>query len=71
MTEKLITIFVHDKITGKGNYGDDLASPYFGVKEHMTEYFKDGFKIKSINTIGGAGGCLSGWIIVHISDAPF
>lgn len=62
-TQKVVTFFLHDNCRG-GNYGDPKASPLFDVTEHLNAYLADGWRVTSIDTLGGAGGKLSGWVIV-------
>jgi hypothetical protein len=60
---KLVTVFLHDKAES-GRYGDPKANPLFGVTEHLENYLKEGWAVKDLRTLGGAGGCLSGWVVV-------
>ena len=72
MEHKLVTIFLHDKFDGaKGSYGEAAAGPFFGVKEHLSELLEQGWTIKEIQTIGGAGGGLSGWIVAVLEKKPY
>lgn len=64
MKQKLVTMFLHDVQSEKGAYGDPKTNRLFGVTEHLQEYLDDGWTIKDVKTLGGAGGCLSGWIVV-------
>lgn len=65
MRQRLVTIFVHDRFDPKkGGYGDPEASPLFGLADHLTDELADGWTIREVRTLGGAGGCLSGWIVV-------
>lgn len=63
--QKLVTIFLHDSFDQKkGSYGEPTSNRLFGVSEHLEEYLKEGWTVKEFKTLGGAGGLLSGWIIV-------
>lgn len=65
MSQKLVTVFVHDNTNkGKSVYGDPGAGEFFGVKEHLQSHLSEGWRIKEFKILGGAGGCLSGWIVV-------
>ena len=64
MRNKIVTFFLHDHFDKKkGGYGNADASDLFGVKDHLTEYLDDGWTVKDLRTLGGAGGCLSGWVV--------
>lgn len=64
MEQKLVTVFLHDKFDAtKGGYGDPASSPLFGVAEHLEDLLKEGWRVKDLHTLGGAGGCLSGWVV--------
>ncbi len=64
MAQRLVTVFLHDAFDPrKGGYGDPEASPLFGVAEHLAGDLADGWRVKELATIGGAGGKLSGWIV--------
>lgn len=64
MKQKIVTVFLHDTFDAqRGDYGEPKASPLFGVTEHLNDYLKDGWEVKSLATLGGAGGRLSGWIV--------
>lgn len=69
--QKFVTIFLHDRYDKKqGDYGDPECSRLFGVTEHLEDYLKDGWTVKEFKTFGGAGGCLSGWIVVLLEKTP-
>jgi len=71
MKQKLVTLFLHDRMEPvNGTYGDPSANRLFGVTEHLESYFKDGWQLRGFQTLGGAGGCLSGWIIAHL-EKPY
>lgn len=70
MKHKLVTFFLHDHCRDKGAYGDPKSNALFGVTEHLQEHLKDGWLVKDIETLGGAGGCLSGWVIVLLEKSP-
>jgi hypothetical protein len=58
MKQKLVTLFLHDKMeTAKGTYEDPAANRLFGVTEHLESYFKDGHCSLNVPTyaIGGQG----------------
>ena len=70
--QKLVTIFLHDRFEKQnGGYGDPKSNSLFGVSEHLENYLEDGWTIKEFQTMGGAGGCLSGWIVVLLEKAPY
>ena len=70
--QKLVTVFLHDKQDkGKGAYGDPSTGSCFGVQEHLQEYLDDGWEITEIKTLGGAGGCLSGWIVAVLKKSAY
>lgn len=55
MKQKLVTVFLHDRVDGKKAYGDPAGNPLFGVSEHLESYLKEGWLVKSVQTMGGAG----------------
>ena len=64
MLQKLVTIFLHDQVGRGKKYGDPEANPFLGVCEHLEEYLDRGWRIKDVQTMGGAGGMMSGWVVV-------
>ena len=60
--QKLISFFLHDKASG--SYGDPKSNKLFGICEHLEEFLQDGWRVEDFKVLGGAGGCLSGWVIV-------
>ena len=67
MKQKLVTFFLHDNT--KGVYGDPKDNKLFGVSEHLEGYLKEGWIVKNVKTMGGAGGSMSGWVIVVLEKA--
>jgi hypothetical protein len=62
--QKLVSVFLHDiHDKTKGGYGDPASNPLFGVTEHLGAFLTDGWRVKDFKVLGGAGGCLSGWIV--------
>ncbi len=71
MKQKLVTVFLHDKFdAARGSYGDPKASPCFGIGEHLENYLKEGWLVKNLQTLGGAGGCMSGWVVALL-EKPY
>ena len=72
MRHKIVTFFLHDQFDKlKGNYGDPKGGRLFGVVEHLDDYLKDGWLVKDVKTMGGAGGTLSGWVIVLLERPSY
>ena len=69
--QKLVTVFLHDQMSPNGAYGDSESGPCFGVREHLEEYLGEGWEIAKLDSIGGAGGCLSGWVIVVLEKSAY
>ena len=67
MKQKLVTFFLRDNT--KGVYGDPKDGKLFGVSEHLEDYLKEGWTVKDVKTMGGAGGRMSGWVIVVLEKA--
>jgi hypothetical protein len=63
-TQKLVSFFLHDKVGKNETYGDPEVNVHFGVQEHLAEYLEQGWSVKELTVLGGAGGCLSGWVVV-------
>jgi predicted nucleic acid-binding protein len=60
-----------ERFEKKGNYGDPSCNPLFGLTEHLESYIQEGWTIKEFKTLGGVGGCLSGWVIVLLEKPPY
>ena len=69
MKQKLVTVFLHDRVDGKKAYGDPAGNPLFAVSEHLESYLKEGWLVKNVQTMGAAGGHLSGWIVALLEKA--
>jgi hypothetical protein len=67
--EKLLTIYLDNSAYGKGKVlVSSFADKHGHVQEHLGEYLEQGWRVKHIAALGGAGDAIyaRGWLAVAL-----